>query len=78
MIQMLNLGVLPHLIMLFNPFVVSLSHFFLQTKDKYMVTVQIKDMMGGAKGLSNTGTATITLADINDNPPTFTKPSVSH
>lgn len=42
-----------------------------------MVTVQIKDMDGAVNGLSNTGTATITLDDINDNPPTFTKTSVS-
>lgn len=75
---MLNLGLLPHLTILFNRLVVSFCHiFFLQTKDKYMVTVQIKDMMGEDKGLSNTGTATITLADINDNPPTFTTTSVS-
>ncbi|XP_051277442.1 desmocollin 2-like protein isoform X2 [Dicentrarchus labrax] len=46
-----------------------------EVKDKHMVTVQIKDMDGANTGLSNTGTATITLADINDNPPTFTKPT---
>ncbi|XP_061550628.1 desmocollin 2-like protein [Phycodurus eques] len=44
-----------------------------EIKDKYMVTVQIKDMDGAASGLFTTGTATITLSDINDNPPTFTK-----
>ncbi|KAM9349583.1 desmocollin 2-like protein [Symphorus nematophorus] len=44
-----------------------------EVQDKYMVTVQIKDCDGAEKGLSNTGTATISLADINDNPPTFTK-----
>ncbi|XP_042353536.1 desmocollin 2 like isoform X2 [Plectropomus leopardus] len=44
-----------------------------ETKDKYAVTVQIKDMDGAPNGLSNTGTATITVGDINDNPPTFTK-----
>lgn len=42
-----------------------------------MVIVQIKDMAGALDGLFNTGTATITVADINDNPPTFTKASVS-
>ncbi|XP_070775800.1 desmocollin 2-like protein [Enoplosus armatus] len=46
-----------------------------EVKDKHMVTVQIKDMDGAVTGLSNTGTATITLGDINDNPPTFTKKS---
>ncbi|XP_068604477.1 desmocollin 2-like protein [Brachionichthys hirsutus] len=44
-----------------------------EVKDKYMVTVQIRDMDGAVTGLSNTGTATIALEDINDNPPTFTK-----
>lgn len=34
-------------------------------------------MAGASSGLSNTGTATIVVGDINDNPPTFTKPSVS-
>ncbi|KAM6990458.1 desmocollin 2-like protein [Tautogolabrus adspersus] len=46
-----------------------------EVKDKYAVTVQIKDMAGAASGLSNTGTATITLTDVNDNPPTFTRSS---
>lgn len=41
----------------------------------HLVKVQIKDMDGAANGLFNTGTATITVADINDNPPTFTKTS---
>ncbi|XP_077472126.1 desmocollin 2-like protein [Stigmatopora argus] len=44
-----------------------------EVKDKYNVIVQIKDMDGAANGLFTTGTATITLSDINDNPPTFTK-----
>lgn len=46
-----------------------------ETQDKHLVKVQIKDMKGASTGLSYTGTATITLSDINDNPPTFTKPS---
>ncbi|XP_058506688.1 desmocollin 2-like protein isoform X1 [Solea solea] len=46
-----------------------------EVKDKHLVTIQIKDMRGQANGLSTTGTATITLGDINDNPPTFTKTS---
>lgn len=46
-----------------------------EVQDKHMVTVQIKDMDGDASGLFTTGTATINLADINDNPPTFTKTS---
>ncbi|XP_032387676.1 desmocollin 2-like protein [Etheostoma spectabile] len=46
-----------------------------ETKDKYVVTVVIKDMEGAVNCLSTTGTATITVGDINDNEPTFTKPS---
>lgn len=48
-----------------------------QTKDKYLVTVKIQDMAGASSGLFNTGTATIVVGDINDNPPTFEKASVS-
>ncbi|XP_010774155.1 desmocollin 2-like protein [Notothenia coriiceps] len=46
-----------------------------EAKDKYLVKVIIKDMDGANTGLSNTGTATITVTDINDNPPTFTETS---
>ncbi|KAJ0058729.1 hypothetical protein NL108_000414, partial [Boleophthalmus pectinirostris] len=46
-----------------------------ETKDKHLVTIQIKDMKGAANGLATTGTATIMLSDINDNPPTFKQPS---
>ncbi|XP_011617136.2 desmocollin-2-like [Takifugu rubripes] len=46
-----------------------------ETKDKYLVTVKIQDMAGASSGLSNTGTATIVVGDINDNPPTFTETS---
>uniref|UniRef100_A0A4W5KQ56 Cadherin domain-containing protein n=1 Tax=Hucho hucho TaxID=62062 RepID=A0A4W5KQ56_9TELE len=46
-----------------------------EVKDKHFVTVEIRDMNGALKGLSNTATATIVLGDINDNPPTFTKTS---
>lgn len=41
------------------------------------MTVKIQDMAGASSGLSNTGTATVVVGDINDNPPTFQKPSVS-
>ncbi|XP_019734708.1 desmocollin 2-like protein [Hippocampus comes] len=44
-----------------------------EAQEMYNVIVQIKDMDGAANGLFTTGTATITLSDINDNPPTFTK-----
>ncbi|XP_034743933.1 desmocollin 2 like isoform X1 [Etheostoma cragini] len=46
-----------------------------ETKDKYVVTVVIKDLDGALSGLSTTGTATINVSDINDNEPTFTKTS---
>ncbi|KAL3055228.1 hypothetical protein OYC64_018006 [Pagothenia borchgrevinki] len=46
-----------------------------EVQDKYLVIVKIKDMDGATTGLSITGTATITITDINDNPPTFTETS---
>lgn len=42
-----------------------------------MVIIRIKDMDGAVNGLATTGTATIILDDINDNPPSFNKTSVS-
>ncbi|XP_071347594.1 desmocollin 2-like protein [Trachinotus anak] len=42
-----------------------------EAKDKHMVKIKIQDLDGRAAGLSTTGTATITVGDINDNPPTF-------
>ncbi|XP_031711132.1 desmocollin 2-like protein [Anarrhichthys ocellatus] len=47
-----------------------------ETKDKHVVTVEIRDMYGAVTGLSSTATATIAVGDINDNPPTFTKTSL--
>ncbi|KAM4728062.1 desmocollin 2-like protein [Anableps anableps] len=46
-----------------------------ETKDTHMVTIEIRDLKGAPNGLSNTATATITLKDINDNPPIFTQKS---
>ncbi|KAK2895234.1 desmocollin 2-like protein [Channa argus] len=46
-----------------------------EAQDTHFVKVVIRDMNGRPDGLSTTGTATITLGDINDNPPTFTKTS---
>lgn len=46
-----------------------------EDKEKQLVIVQLQDMFGASDGLSTTGTATITVGDINDNPPTFTKTS---
>ncbi|AWP04020.1 putative desmocollin-1-like [Scophthalmus maximus] len=44
-----------------------------EVKDKHVVMVEIRDMDGAVTGLFKTGTATITVGDINDNPPTFSK-----
>lgn len=51
--------------------------FFFKVKDKHVVMVEIRDMDGAVTGLFKTGTATITVGDINDNPPTFSKTLVS-
>ncbi|KAK3516572.1 hypothetical protein QTP70_021978 [Hemibagrus guttatus] len=44
-----------------------------ETQEKYFVVVEIRDMGGAPDGLSNTGTATVSLTDINDNPPIFSQ-----
>ena len=49
-----------------------------QTQVVNAVTVEIRDMDGAKNGLFNTATATITLLDINDNPPTFRETTVRH
>ncbi|XP_012734073.2 desmocollin-1 [Fundulus heteroclitus] len=46
-----------------------------ETNDTHMVTIEIRDLNGAPNGLFNTATATITLVDINDNPPTFNQTS---
>ncbi|XP_018613055.2 desmocollin-3-like [Scleropages formosus] len=46
-----------------------------EVKDTHLLVVQIKDMNGAWNGRSNTATATVTLQDINDNPPAFARPS---
>ncbi|KAL2085991.1 hypothetical protein ACEWY4_019311 [Coilia grayii] len=42
-----------------------------EAREKYLVVVQVKDMMGLNGGYSATTTVTITLSDVNDNGPTF-------
>ncbi|KAI1889890.1 hypothetical protein AGOR_G00167570 [Albula goreensis] len=44
-----------------------------EVREKYLVVIQAKDMGGHMGGLSGTTTVTITLTDINDNPPKFEK-----
>lgn len=42
-----------------------------ETQDQYFVVLQAKDMGGHLGGLSGTTTVTVTLSDVNDNPPRF-------
>ncbi|KAK1806166.1 hypothetical protein P4O66_000057 [Electrophorus voltai] len=42
-----------------------------ETSEKYLVVVQVKDMLGFTGGYSATTTVTITLTDVNDNGPMF-------
>lgn len=44
-----------------------------EMREEYLIVIQAKDMGGHMGGLSGTTTVTITLTDINDNPPKFTK-----
>ncbi|XP_029978645.1 cadherin-6-like isoform X1 [Sphaeramia orbicularis] len=44
-----------------------------EVKENYQVVIQAKDMAGQMGGLSGTTTVSITLSDVNDNPPRFAK-----
>ncbi|MCJ8747188.1 hypothetical protein PDJAM_G00150520 [Pangasius djambal] len=46
-----------------------------EMREDYLVVIQAKDMGGHMGGLSGTTTVTVTLTDINDNPPKFSKGS---
>ncbi|XP_034976245.2 cadherin-8 [Zootoca vivipara] len=49
----------------------ALSNMDREAKEEYIVVIQAKDMGGHMGGLSGTTTVTITLTDVNDNPPKF-------
>lgn len=54
-----------------------------EMREEYLVVIQAKDMGGHMGGLSGTTTVTVTLTDINDNPPKFSKskpilPDIKH
>uniref|UniRef100_A0A4W3JPZ9 Cadherin-22 n=1 Tax=Callorhinchus milii TaxID=7868 RepID=A0A4W3JPZ9_CALMI len=44
-----------------------------EKRDHYVLVIQAKDMAGQMGGLSGSTTVTITITDINDNPPRFTQ-----
>nr|XP_054593761.1 cadherin-7-like [Nothobranchius furzeri] len=46
-----------------------------EVKDRYLLVVQAKDMMGQAGALSGTTTVSVKLTDVNDNPPRFLRKS---
>lgn len=42
-----------------------------EARDRYLLVIQAKDMMGQMGGLSGTTSVTVLLTDVNDNPPRF-------
>ncbi|XP_040921393.1 cadherin-7-like isoform X2 [Toxotes jaculatrix] len=49
-----------------------------ETRDQYVLVIQAKDMVGQMGGLSGTTSVTVTLTDVNDNPPRFTQKSYQY
>ncbi|XP_040023569.1 cadherin-7 [Gasterosteus aculeatus] len=49
-----------------------------ETRDQYVLVIQAKDMVGQMGGLSGTTSVTVTLTDVNDNPPRFTHKNYLH
>ncbi|XP_062845467.1 cadherin-8 [Trichomycterus rosablanca] len=54
---------------------VALAEMDREMREDYLIVIQAKDMGGHMGGLSGTTTVTVTLTDINDNPPKFSKGS---
>uniref|UniRef100_A0A671Z4W6 Cadherin 7a n=1 Tax=Sparus aurata TaxID=8175 RepID=A0A671Z4W6_SPAAU len=46
-----------------------------EVRDRYLLVVQAKDMIGQMGGLSGTTSITVMLTDVNDNPPRFPRKS---
>ncbi|XP_033182389.1 cadherin-7-like [Anabas testudineus] len=46
-----------------------------EVRDRYLLVVQAKDMIGQMGGLSGTTSVTVILTDVNDNPPRFPRKS---
>uniref|UniRef100_A0A667YPL4 Cadherin 7a n=1 Tax=Myripristis murdjan TaxID=586833 RepID=A0A667YPL4_9TELE len=44
-----------------------------EARDQYLLVIQAKDMVGQMGGLSGTTSVTVTLTDVNDNPPHFSR-----
>uniref|UniRef100_A0A8C2KMY2 Cadherin 7b n=1 Tax=Cyprinus carpio TaxID=7962 RepID=A0A8C2KMY2_CYPCA len=44
-----------------------------ETRNQYVLIIQAKDMVGQMGGLSGTTSVTVTLTDVNDNPPRFSQ-----
>uniref|UniRef100_A0A668AQ11 Cadherin 18 n=1 Tax=Myripristis murdjan TaxID=586833 RepID=A0A668AQ11_9TELE len=53
----------------------ALSNMDRESRDRYTVLIQAKDMAGSVGGLSGSTTINITLTDVNDNPPKFSQKS---
>ncbi|XP_043923067.1 cadherin-7 [Protopterus annectens] len=49
-----------------------------EAKDRYLLVIQAKDMVGQMGGLSGTTTVTVSLTDVNDNPPRFPRRSYQY
>lgn len=49
-----------------------------EVRDRYLLVIQAKDMIGQVGGLSGTTSVTVILTDVNDNPPRFPRSESEH